>query len=509
MHNVLKLLFKRVVVVSLCIALQVGVFVVGLVWVSDYSVWFKAFLTALSWIAILKIISDDVNSSYKLAWIIPILAFPVFGISIYLLFGGNRVSRSIRKKLQLMEQMHREHLVQEGEVLDQVEQLDHQARLQMNYLTDVALCPVYNNTRAEYFSVGEPCFARMKQELIKAKHYIFLEYFIISEGKMWDEILEILTQKAAEGVDVRVIYDDFGCIMNLPMGYYKKLEARGIRCKVFSPYVPVVTPRLNNRDHRKFMIIDGLVGFTGGINLADEYINAKERFGHWKDCGIVLEGEGVWSMTVMFLSLWNYVTGWREPTRAYRPVYEPEEWDVGFVQPFADSPLDGESVGETVFLNLIAKAKKSVYIMTPYLILDGKMTNALRVAAKTGIDVRLVTPGIPDKKYVYALTKANYEPLRKAGVRIYEYSPGFVHSKSCCVDGEFALVGTVNLDFRSLYLHFEDGVLLYRSPAVQQVEDDFTKTFPICHEVSLQECRETKLRTRIFRSLLRVFSPLM
>ena len=509
MHNLFKLLFQRVVVVSLCILLQIVAVWMGMVWFSDYSVWFNRFLNLISLLAVLKIISDDVNSSYKLAWIIPILALPVFGISIYLLFGGNRVSRSIRKKLIAMDQMHKDQLIQDPKVMEEAEQLDHQARLQMNYLTGVARCPVYHNTYTEYFPVGEPCFARMKEELAKAKHYIFLEYFIIGEGKMWDEILAILQEKAAQGVDVRVIYDDFGCILQLPIGYHKRLEALGIQCKVFAPYVPVMSPRLNNRDHRKFMIIDGLVGFTGGINLSDEYINAKERFGHWKDCGILLRGEAVWSMTVMFLSLWNYITDWREPARAYRPFYEPEEGEMGFVQPFADSPLDGESVGETVFLNLIGKAKKSVYIMTPYLILDGKMTNALRLAAKTGIDVRIITPGIPDKKYVYALTKANYEPLRRAGVRIFEYSPGFIHSKTCCVDGEYAVVGTVNLDFRSLYLHFEDGVFCYRSTCLEQVKQDFEGTFPICHEVSLQECRETKLYQRIFRSLLRVFSPLM
>ncbi len=350
------------------------------------------------------------------------------------------------------------------------------------------------------------------EELRKAERYIFLEYFIITPGKFWNAILEILEEKVAQGVDVRLIYDDVGCLYTLPKNFDKEMEAKGIKCRVFNRFVPVLSVRLNNRDHRKFCIVDGHTAFTGGINLADEYINQKVRFGHWKDSAILLKGEAAWSMTVMFLTMWEYTSGTTEDFDSYRPRSLPIEAQQGashWVQPYTDSPLDGEPVGATVYLNLISKAKRYVYIMTPYLIVSDSVNTALCSAAKSGVDIRIMTPHIPDKKTVFELTRAHYPALLEAGVRIFEYTPGFLHSKSFAVDDLYATVGSVNLDYRSMFLHFEDGVWLCGDPTVLEVKKDFLDTLEECQEITLEEAQDHSFFRLLLRSVLRVFAPLM
>ncbi|MEG1778081.1 MAG: cardiolipin synthase, partial [Angelakisella sp.] len=366
-------------------------------------------------------------------------------------------------------------------------------------------------TETEYLSSGEMKFERMLEELRKAEHFIFLEYFIIQEGVMWNAILEVLCQKAKEGVDVRIIYDDMGCIMTLPYGYDKKLEEMGIKCARFNPFIPILSIRFNNRDHRKICIIDGDIGITGGINLADEYINAIDKHGHWKDTAILLRGAAVWNLTVMFLSMWDYLRDSHDDCRLYRPgLYHPlPQANDGYVQPFADSPLDGESVSETVYLNMINKAERYIYITTPYLIIDNEMVVALQTAAKNGVDVRIITPHIADKWYVHAVTRAYYESLVECGVRIYEYTPGFIHAKTYVCDDKYAVVGTINMDYRSLYLHFECGAWLCDSSGVFAVRDDFTKILEVSGEVTLQQCRDVSWVRRLGRGLLKSFAPLM
>lgn len=508
MRNLTKLIFSRVVIVSLLILLQLGVLLVGLLRFSTYWKYFNLVLTLIGVVAILVIISDKTDPSYKIAWIIPILAMPLFGTMLYLLFGGNRLSARIKRKMASFEQVLRGALHADPDTDARLAAASTDAARQARYLTGTSFGPVYANTQTEYFPLGDDCFPRMLEELKKAEQYIFLEYFIIGSGRMWDAIFEILKEKAQSGVDVRVIYDDFGCITCLPMGFRKTLREAGIACAVFNPYIPVLSSRLNNRDHRKFMIVDGRVGFTGGINLADEYINQKERFGHWKDNAVLLRGDAVWSMTVMFLSMWNYIHGNVEDVSRYRPAAQ-ETGGQGFVQPYADSPLDFERVGENVYLSLIACAKRQIYITTPYLILDSTMVGALCAAARSGVDVRIITPRIPDKKYVYALTRANYAVLIESGVRIFEYVPGFIHAKTFYVDGEYATVGTVNLDYRSLYLHFEDGVWMYQADCLPAIRDDFEATLAVCEEVTLEFCRKTSRLTRLWQAVLRIFAPLM
>ena len=509
MKKILRFITQRVVITALLIVLQ-ALLLFGFIWKLDnYFVYFYAGSVLLSLLITLGIINSKSNPAYKIAWLIPILLFPVFGGLIYLLFGSDRTGRYLRKKLQGIG-TEMDNVIGEAYRRSGAEQLPPDAANQSRYISHCAYCPPYQNTTTEYLPLGEVKFERMVEELKKAKHYIFLEYFIIQEGKMWNTILDILRQKAAEGVDVRVIYDDMGCIMILPTGYDKTLEQMGIKCRIFNPFVPILSSRFNTRDHRKICVIDGNVGFTGGINLADEYINAYEKHGHWKDTSILLKGEAVFNLTVMFLSMWDYLDGTTGKTDYSR--YYPTVWDEnakGYVQPFADNPLDDEAVGETVYLNLINKAKRYVYITTPYLILSSEMFTALTSAAKCGVDVRIITPHVPDKWYVHAVSRSHYQPLIEAGVKIYEYTPGFIHAKTFVVDDDYAVVGTINLDYRSLYLHFECAVWMYQTPSVAQVRDDFFKTQQISQEITLEECRSLSFPRRLGRSVLRVFAPLM
>ncbi len=509
MKKILRFITQRVVITALLIVLQ-ALLLFGFIWKLDnYFVYFYAGSVLLSLLITLGIINSKSNPAYKIAWLIPILLFPVFGGLVYLLFGSDRTGRYLRKKLQGIG-TEMDNVIGEAHRRSGAEQLPPDAANQSRYISHCAYCPPYQNTTTEYLPLGEVKFERMVEELKKAKHYIFLEYFIIQEGKMWNTILDILRQKAAEGVDVRVIYDDMGCIMILPTGYDRTLEQMGIKCRIFNPFVPILSSRFNTRDHRKICVIDGNVGFTGGINLADEYINAYEKHGHWKDTSILLKGEAVFNLTVMFLSMWDYLDGTTGKTDYSR--YYPTVWDEnakGYVQPFADNPLDDEAVGETVYLNLINKAKRYVYITTPYLILSSEMLTALTSAAKCGVDVRIITPHIPDKWYVHAVSRSHYQPLIEAGVKIYEYTPGFIHAKTFVVDDDYAVVGTINLDYRSLYLHFECAVWMYQTPSVAQVRDDFFKTQQISQEITLEECRSLSFPRRLGRSVLRVFAPLM
>ena len=324
---------------------------------------------------------------------------------------------------------------------------------------------------------------------------------------MWDAILEILKEKVKQGVEVRMIYDDMGCIMTLPYRYDRRLEALGIQCCVFNPFVPVLTSRLNNRDHRKICVIDGHTGFTGGINLADEYINEKEKHGHWKDTAVLLRGQGVQGLTEMFLELWQFTC----QVKLHLCDFLPNESFLapGFVQPYGDSPLDSCNLAENVYMQILNHARDYVYITTPYLILDNEMLSALCLAAQSGVDVRIITPHVPDKWYVHMVTRSYYQQLLSAGVRIFEYTPGFIHAKMFVSDNTTAVVGTTNVDFRSFYLHFECGVAFYLSPMVAQVRDDILKTQNICEEITLQKVRSVRAPVRVLRSLLRAFAPLM
>ena len=508
MKKIVYILFHRSIIVGLSLLIQIAVMALMIVKFSESFAQFYWVCVIVSLAAALWILGTRSDPAYKIAWLFLILPFPVFGGVFYLFFGGNHLSRWTRRKMRSIDGKMFDALKQDFKA-DTLLAVGEDAANQARYLERAAHCPVYANSRSEYFELGEVYFRRLLEELRKARRYIFLEYFIIQEGKMWNAVLDILREKAAQGVQVRVMYDDVGCIFTLPRDYNEHLEAMDIQCCVFNRLVPVVSVRLNNRDHRKICVIDGRVAFTGGINLADEYINARVRFGHWKDSGILVEGDAAWSMTVMFLAMWGYYREVDEDFEQFRPPAAPVEEAQGYLQPYTDSPLDREAVGRGVYLNMISKARSYIYITTPYLIVDDATNTALCNAAKSGVDVRIITPLIPDKKSVFQLTRAHYPPLLEAGVKIFEYTPGFIHAKNFVVDGRFAAVGTVNLDYRSLFLHFEDGVWLCQAPCIRDVEEDFLNTQKLSQAVSLRRSRRLNPLLQLYRSILRVFAPLM
>ncbi len=508
MIRLMKLLTHRMFLVGISILIQLFALLTMLLRFNGYYQQFSLLCSAFSLIIVINIVGNRSNPSYKIAWIIPIMLFPIFGWLLYLLFGGNRLSKRTRRKMRSMNDV----MIQELKPFCRMESFDDlegdDAGIMAGYIERNALCPVYGNTETEYFPSGEKQIESILDELKNAERYIFLEFFIIEPGKMWDSVLEILEDKASSGVDVRVLYDDIGSMFTLPRDYPDVLRKKGIQCCVFNRFLPILSVRMNNRDHRKILVIDGKVAYTGGTNLADEYINEKVRFGHWKDAAILLRGDAVWSLTVMFLNMWNFTAGTKEEFDKFRPQQECIK-GIGFVQPYGDSPLDDEPVGETVYLNLINKAKHYVYLTTPYLIIDHTTESALTSAAKAGVDVRIITPHIPDKKVIFEVTRAHYLPLLEAGVKIYEYTPGFIHAKTFAVDDRFGTVGTVNMDYRSMFLHFEDGVMLYDTPSVLDIKKDFLATQAVSQQVELEKCRAIPMRKRILRGLLRVFAPLM
>ena len=516
--RIYKLTISRLIVVGLCLVFQVAWLVASIWKLSRYYIYFAMILGLLGIFVVLFIISKRDNPAYKLAWTVVILAVPIFGVILYLICGRSRITRAMRKKFDAVYQNFAPYKEQDKTVSEALELDNESAGCISRYITSQSTYPVYQNTDTEYFPLGDDNFKVMLEELKKARHFIFMEYFIVHAGVMWDSILEILEQKVKEGVEVRFLYDDLGCVALLPYGYYRQLEKKGIQCRAFNPFVPFLSIVMNNRDHRKIMVIDGHTGFTGGINLADEYINVNSKYGHWKDTGIMLKGDAVQSLTVMFLEMWNGIKTSDSSYEKYLRVEKKAETWVenpclsggqGFVQPYCDTPLDHECVGESVYLNIINRAKRYVYIYTPYLIVDNEMMTALCLAAKSGVDVRIVTPHIPDKKMVFLLTQSYYSQLIDAGVHIYEYTPGFVHAKCFLSDDQFGTVGTINLDYRSLYLHFECGVFLYKARAVDQLKEDFLQVFPICTEITKEFCDSRPWYINFMQILLRLFAPLL
>ncbi len=511
MKKIFKFIFNRMTIVSIAIIVQI-VLLLFFAWqLNEYFIYMHGLFLLLGILLVLKIINSRSNPIYKIAIIVPILTLPIVGAMLYFVLGNNKSMRIFKERI-MKEFFKISHLLaQDQKIIDELVVLNKNIANQSKYILNASSFPIYKNTFTQYLSPGEAMFEKLKEELSQAKQYIFIEFFIIQEGLMWESILDILVQKVQEGVEVRVMYDDMGSIYLLPPGFKQKLTAMGIQYTAFNPVSPVLSLRMNNRDHRKIVVIDGRVAFTGGINLADEYINAYPKYGHWKDAGIMIKGEAAWSYTFMFLHLWNATRPADNDYEIYRPVnrnqlmYE----SGGFVQPYADMPLDEDLVSENIYLNIINKAKNYVYINTPYLIADNEIVSALCLAAQTGVDVRIVTPHHPDKWYVHLVTRSYYPQLIEAGVKIYEYEPGFMHAKTFVADDELATVGSPNLDFRSLYLHFECGAWMYKSEAVGQLKEDFLNTLKICIQIQAEDCAAVKWPTRFLQRILRIFAPLL
>ena len=471
-------------------------------------------ISGLSFVAVLYLINKNERPSIKLNWILLMLIVPLVGVPAYLLYGEGRPTRKMKGRSERAKvENNRCFSAVYGD--DPLTLPQNREQSTVYYLAKYGAYPVYNDGEITYFDSGEKTFLAMKESLVKAEKFILLDYFIIAHGKMWNELLTILMEKAELGVQIRIIYDDFGCMMTLPPRYDRYLEGlhKNIRCMTFNPIAPIFSAKMNNRDHRKIMVIDGKVAFTGGINLADEYIGAKTRFGYWKDSGVRVEGSAVASFTKMFFDLWN---GFRADKERLENYLLPTKDDTMYalkgekgqvLQPYDESPLDKVSAGEAVYLDMIQRAGRYVYMFTPYLVLDDHMRAVLMQAAARGVDVRIVTPGIPDKKITFRLTRANYEVLMKAGVKIYEYTPGFIHAKSIVSDDACAVVGTINFDYRSLYHHFENAVYFANCDAVLDVKRDAEETFAVSKLCTEQDLRRT-LVGKFFDSLLRVFETL-
>lgn len=507
--KLLNKLLGRVGFTSLLILLQVGAILVIALRFRQFHITYSIGSTIVGLIFVILILNNRVSPAYKMSWIIVFMMSPIFGGLFYFLFSSDQTKKKFLKEMQPMNEQLNFYLPQNPKTFQRLKNSDLASANQSKYLKDFAHCPVYENTALTYFSLGEHKFERLLAELESAKSFIFMEYFIIDEGYMWQSILNILKKKAKKGLDVRLIYDDFGTMINLPTGYAQELESFGIKVAIFNPIVPLLSIRMNNRDHRKIAVIDGHTAFNGGVNLADEYINHVERFGHWKDTAIMLQGDAVWSFTVMFLSMWSYLTQSTEDFTLFKPQQMEPVQSLGFVQPFTDSPLDREFVGESVYLNLIWNAKAYIYITSPYLVLDSEMINALSLAAKRGIDVRLITPKIADKWYVHAMTRANYRYLIEDGVKIYEYTPGFIHAKMFVVDDLYGVIGTINLDYRSLYLHYECATWMYKTDTVLEMKADMEACFEVSEEVLLDAYNQVTFREKLLFLMLRILAPLM
>ncbi len=500
-------IFNRVTIVAVLVVLQL-LWLFDAFWLlSRYAVWLNAAFTALSIFMVLYLVRKDVNPAYKIAWLLPCCLAPLFGGMMYLLFGDKRPGKDMRRRMEQVSEKHTGALQQTENIH---EKMDGRNVSISRYLAQYGPYPAWEHTSTTYFPQGEPAYARILEDLEAAQHFIFVEFFIISEGEMWESVYAILKRKAAAGVDVRVLYDDVGSAVALPKHFIRELESQGIPCMAFNPMMPMLAVVMNHRDHRKILVVDGYIAYTGGINLADEYINRIRRFGHWKDSAVRLEGSAVWNFTVMFLNMWNAFRPTEESYARFRPEhYAPAlpESD-GIVQPYTDSPLDEETLGENVYLDILGQAQEYVYIFTPYLVIDNEMLTALRLAAKRGVDVRLVVPAIPDKKIVYRLTRSYFPPLLKSGVKIYTYTPGFIHAKSFVCDDRIATVGTINLDYRSLYLHFECGVLFSQCSMIADLKQDCLETFEKSRPVRLTDCRDSFFGS-LFDDVLRLFSPML
>ncbi len=508
-----KVIFGRTTILVVLLAVQAFILFGGFV-ILDREVWLLNYMTALLAVIILMyILNVRQNSSFKLMWIILILTVPVVGVTFYIYTRLQPGTRFISRRVKELIEEEETFLRLDNKVMENICGASKTEAGLFRYIHDNGNYPVYDNASVKYFPLGEDKFKELIYQLERAQDFIFLEYFIVERGHMWNTVLDILARKVREGVEVRFMYDGTCTLSLLPKNYSARMENMGIKCKVFSPMKPFLATHQNNRDHRKIVVIDGHTAFTGGVNLADEYINEKIRFGHWKDTAIMVKGKAVNSFTLMFLQMWNIDESARENYGRYmysgNDRMDPYMRNGGYIAPYGDSPFDDEEVGEKVYLDILNKAEDYVHIMTPYLILDEEMLNAIIFTAQRGVDVKIILPHIPDKKYAYWLARTHYQELISQGVEIYEYTPGFVHAKVFTSDDEKAVVGTINLDFRSLYLHFECAAYMWRNPVILDVEADFQATLKKCRKITEKDCQEYNLLYKILGRALRLVAPLM
>lgn len=510
-RGVLNVIFGRTMLVLVMLAIQIALMVLAFSSLRAITPYLYGLMLVLYGALILHLVNKSSEPNTKITWILLIVLAPPLGVALYLfveLDVGHRVlNRRLGALIAETTPLMPDRAEQTEAILRESPSLAGPARYAWKY----GSFPVYGDTAVDYYDSGESSMEAMIEDLRRAKDFIFVEFFIIDEGYMWGRVLKILEEKVKQGVEVRVMYDGTCALFRLPYHYPERMRRLGIRCKMFSPMRPMLSTHYNNRDHRKILVIDGRVAYTGGVNLADEYINRKKLFGHWKDVSLRLEGEAVRSFTLMFLQMWNIDENGDDYPRylAASDGVRPARPAPGYVLPYGDSPLDDERVGEMMYIDILSRAQRYVHIMTPYLILDSEMLTALTFAAKRGVDVAIILPHVPDKKYAFALAKTHYAELIQAGVRILEYTPGFVHAKLFVSDDDCGVVGTINLDYRSFYLHFECAAYLKGVPALGDIEADFQATAAQCREVRMEDLKDIKIGTRVAGWLLKVFAPVM
>ncbi len=503
-----SLVFSRLGVITLMFFLQLAVLFFAFYRLDDFlpHVWGGSII--LSFGAVLYIANCPMSPNAKITWLLLIMAVPVFGSLLFLYTKSDLGHRTLKKRINALSLENKNKIKQNPLTLRSLEKRSSGMAHLCRYVARSGCHPVFDGTEVTYFSSGEEKLDSLLDELERAESFIFLEYFIIDEGEMWGAVLDVLKRKVSQGVEVRVIYDGTCEFTTLPHDYPKRMKAFGIKCKTFAPITPFVSTHYNYRDHRKIVVIDGKTAFCGGINLADEYINKKQKYGHWKDSAIMLKGDGVQSFTLMFLQMWTIEERKNDNDRFLFPVPALED-AVGYVVPFADCPVDTDKTGERVYMDILNRATSYVHVMSPYLVIDNEMETAIKFAAERGVDVSIILPGIPDKKGAWALAKTHYRSLLDSGVKIYEYTPGFVHSKVFVADDTEAVVGTVNLDYRSLYHHFECAVYMAFTPCIEKIEKDFLYTLDKCRRVTYDSIKKEKLSIKLRGMLLKLIAPLI
>ena len=507
-QGILRMIFSRSGVILVLLAIQV-------LFLFSIFHWFEAFLPHIyggvvifTVFMVLYLLNSSMDPTAKITWLVVVMLLPVSGALLFLYTQKNIGHRALQKRYAELN-TETSHTLQQSEKTEQaLKQADRGVAALASYVRSSGCYPVYEHTAVTYFPLGEDKFREMLVQLKQAKRFIFLEYFIVDEGEMWGKILQILAQKVKEGVEVRMLYDGTCELSTLPHDYPKRLQELGIKCKMFAPIKPFVSTHYNYRDHRKILVIDGEIAFNGGVNLADEYINAFEKHGHWKDTAVMVKGEAARSFTRMFLHMW-YLDEKTPDFDTFLNVPIAPQPANGFVMPYGDCPLDKDKVGEQVYIDMLNRAQDYVHIMTPYLILDGELENGLKYAAERGVDVRIILPGVPDKNIPFALALTHYRSLLESGVKIYEYTPGFVHAKVFVCDSREAVVGTINLDYRSLYHHFECATYLWGVDCISQIENDFEQTQHKCREVTLDQLAKEPFKRRVLGFIAKVAAPLL
>lgn len=510
--GIISMVFSRFGIVLVLLALQILVLLGLFLKFSQLAPHYYIISAVFYIFMITVIVNSDHDASSKITWLTTMAFLPIFGALLYIYTTVDIGHRVLKKKVTNILKNTNNKITQDKSVIDKVEEICPDVADLNYYLNKSGRFPLYENTDVTYYPIGEKMFQSMLVELDKAKDFIFMEYFIVDDGYMWDNILEVLIKKANEGVDVRVMYDGTCEFALLPRTYPSSLEKLGIHCKVFSPVSPFISTHYNYRDHRKIMVIDGKTAYNGGINMADEYINYTHKYGHFKDVGVMLKGDAVDSFTLMFLQMWSVNERHCDFSKYLNVGDSPSAggyFSNGFVMPFGDCPLDEYDVGKSVYMDILNRAKDYVYIMTPYMIMDGELENSLTFSAERGVDVRIILPHISDSFVAQALAKTHYKKLLDAGVKVYEYTPGFVHAKVFVSDDVKSVVGSINMDYRSLYHHFECATYMYGTRCIEDIKSDYKDTLAKCQQVTYESIKNDKWYIKLIGKVLKFVAPLI